>query len=380
MTDRPLNLPEGVPPLSSYYAYITGGCNLACRHCWITPTFQRGDDPGEYLSYDLFALAIQEGLPLGLNHVKLTGGEPLLHPELTRLIDLIRENELSLSIETNGTLLSRSLAAYLREKSTLSVISVSLDGANSDTHDAFRSVRGSFEKACQGIRNLVEVGFRPQVIMSLHKQNVDEIELLVQLAQSLGASSVKFNIIQPSGRGEKMVEREQTLSIPRLIELGRWIENDVQKRTSIKLYYSWPMAFYGINHLLSYDGYSCSIVNILGILHSGQLALCGIGTEVPELCYGRLGKDNLADIWRSNPTLLDLRKQIPSGLEGICSECIFRDRCLGMCVAENYHNAKRLTAPFWFCHSAYEMNLFPVSRRNAKIYSVYNQAEAINNN
>jgi SynChlorMet cassette radical SAM/SPASM protein ScmF len=357
---------EGCPPLASYYVYLTGGCNLACRHCWLAPTFQPNGGTGGHLDYDLFALALEEGAPLGLSHVKLTGGEPLLHPDFVRMVDLLKEKDLGLTIETNGTLLDISLARYLKDKSTLGYISVSLDGAEPETHDAFRGVKGSFERTCQAVRYLVEVGYRPQVIMSLHEGNLSEMEALVRLAESLGAGSVKFNLIQPSGRGELMTERGQVLDVRRLIELGKWVEGDLQKRTSIRLHYSQPMAFYGLQRLLNLDGYSCNIFNILGILHTGHLAMCGIGTQVPELCYGMLGEDHVADVWASNSILIDLRKSLPADLEGICGECIFRDRCLGTCTAENYHLAGRLTAPYWFCRMADEAGLFPPSRRRSE--------------
>jgi SynChlorMet cassette radical SAM/SPASM protein ScmF len=356
-------LPEGCPPLNSYYVYLTGGCNLACQHCWLAPTFQPNGGTGGHLDYDLFALALEEGAPLGLNHVKLTGGEPLLHPDFIRMVDLLKEKGMSLSIETNGTLLDGSLARYLKDRSTLTFITVSLDGAETETHDAFRGVKGSFEKACQAIRYLVEVGYRPQVIMSIHQGNVKEIEALVRLAESLGAGSVKLGIVQSLGRGELMAERDQVLDIRRLIELGKWIDGDLQKRISIPAYYNWPIAFYSLKRLQTFSGYTCNIFGILGILSTGHLAMCGIGVHVPELCYGLLGEDRVADVWASNSMLIDLRKSLPAGLEGICGECILRDRCLGMCVAQNYHLTGQLAAPFWFCQMADEAGLFPASRR-----------------
>jgi SynChlorMet cassette radical SAM/SPASM protein ScmF len=189
MPESQSNLPEGVPPLTQYYVYLTGGCNLACQHCWISPTYQAHGGSGGHLDYNLFALAIDEGLPLGLQSIKLTGGEPLLHPDFLRIIDLIKEKELGLTIETNGTLMTNDLANYLKDQSTLSHISVSLDGSTDVTHDRFRGVKGSFEKSLQGIRYLVQAGYHPQIIMSLHAKNVDEIETLVLLAENLGLSN-----------------------------------------------------------------------------------------------------------------------------------------------------------------------------------------------
>jgi SynChlorMet cassette radical SAM/SPASM protein ScmF len=362
MTAALIQLPEGVPPLTTFYVYLTEGCNLACRHCWLAPAYQPNGGTGGHLDYDLLALAIDEALPLGLSHVKLTGGEPLLHPEFVRIVDLLKEKNLGITIETNGTLMTAELARYLREKSTLSFISVSLDGATAESHDPFRGVKGSFERACQGIRCLVEVGYHPQVIMSLHHGNVSEMSDLVRLAEQMGAGSVKFNLIQSTGRGELMSVRGQTLDITHLVDLGRWVETDLQKKTPIPLFYSWPMVFYSLKRLQIYGTDSCGIYNIMGVLPGGQFAMCGIGQAIHELCYGRIGESPLADIWLNHPMLQALRQNVPGELEGICADCVFRDQCLGSCIAQNYHEAQKLTAPFWFCQQARETGLFPVSR------------------
>jgi SynChlorMet cassette radical SAM/SPASM protein ScmF len=361
--ERPLqDLPEGVPALNSYYVYMTAGCNLACQHCWLTPTFQSNEGTGGHLDYDLFELAIEEGLPLGLSQVKLTGGEPLLHPDFEKIVKLIKEKGLGVNIETNGILLTKSLVRFLKEESSLSHISVSLDGAAPETHDPFRGVEGSFARAVQGIRHLVDADYHPQVIMSIHQGNIDEIEAIVHLAEEIGAGSVKFNLIQPSGRAEMMTERGQIIGIEQLIETGKWVESILQKHTSMSLHYSWPMAFYGLNRLNNKNLGNCSIFNILGILSTGHLAMCGIGVNLPELCYGILGEDRVEDIWISNSTLIDLRREVPHNLTGICGKCIFRDRCLGACIAENYYLSKQLDNSYWFCTEASEKNIFPSSR------------------
>jgi len=358
-----IQLPEGVPPLITYYMYITNGCNLACRHCWIAPTFERDGGTGQCLDYDVYKLAIEEALPLGLTRIKFTGGEPLLHPDFVRMVDYATEKGLRTWLETNGTLLTPDLARHLKEETSLYCVAVSLDGTTASTHDHMRNVPGSFEMARRGIGHLVEAGYKPQVIMSLWPGNVNEMEPLVHWAAEAGCGSVKFNIIQSTGRGAQMEQHEGLLPIEELVGLGRWVEKDLQKRVSIPLLYSWPMAFHGIRRLQNGLGETCSIHHILGILSTGHLAMCGIGTQEKDLIYGRLGVDRVADIWTSDSILLGLRDLIPGQLEGICDECIFNKRCLGCCVAQNYYASRRLTAPFWFCRLADEVGLFPSSRR-----------------
>jgi SynChlorMet cassette radical SAM/SPASM protein ScmF len=362
MTVDRVELPAGVPALNTYYAYLTSGCNLACQHCWLSPAYQPEGGTGGHLDFDLFTQAIEEGLPLGLSSVKLTGGEPLLHPDFVKIVDLLQQKQLGLTIETNGTLMTRELAFYLKEHSTLGHISVSVDGASAATHDPFRGVKGSFERAVQGTGWLVEAGFRPQVIMSLHAGNVEEIEALVRLAEGLGAGSVKFNLIQPTGRGERLTERGKVLDMARLIEIGRWVEGELQKRSGLALFYSWPMAFQGLRRLGRDGSDSCGIFGILGVLASGLYAMCGIGVQIPELSYGLIGQDRLAEVWAEHPMLVQLRESLPAQLEGVCAECLFQAQCLGSCVAENYHQTRRLTAAYWFCAQAAEAGLFPLAR------------------
>jgi SynChlorMet cassette radical SAM/SPASM protein ScmF len=362
MIDSNIQLPDGVPALSTYYFYLTAGCNLACRHCYLTPTFQPDGGTGGHLDFELFKLAIEEGLPLGLSSVKLTGGEPLLHPDFVRMIDFLKEKELGLNIETNGTLMTSQLAQYLKVNSTLSHISVSLDGATPESHDSFRGVRGSFEKACSGIRSLVAVSYRPQVIVSLHTGNVDEIETLVRMAEALGAGSVKFNLIQPSGRGELMIGRGQVLDIQRLIELGKWVESDLQKRVSVPLFYDWPVAFHSLKRLISNGSDTCGIFSILGILSTGHLAMCGVGMLVPDLCYGKLGDNQVADVWHHHPFLVGLRNTLSSKLEGVCGNCVFQRSCLGDCAAQNFHQTGRTFSSNWFCEQAQRDGFFPQNR------------------
>lgn len=352
----------GVPPLRTLYVYLTSGCNLACRHCWLTPSFHPDGGTGGHLPVELFERALDEAIPLGLQSVKLTGGEPFLHPEILRLVDLLKDRKLGLTIETNGTLVTDEAARALRDRSTLSDISVSIDGSCAEIHDPFRGVVGSFDRAVAGFKALVAAGFHPQVIMSLHAGNAGDIEPVVRLAESLGASSVKFNLVQPSGRGEHLDHAGQTLGISRLLELGRWVEGKLQPCSSIRLLFGWPIAFHSLRRLAADAPGVCGIHTILGLLPAGHLALCGIGEVIPELCFGLVDEVALSDVWRSHPTLLSLRMAVPNQLQGVCARCLMRDTCLGSCVAQNYHETRCLTSSFWFCQQAEAAGVFPQSR------------------
>ena len=143
-----------VYPLNQLYFYLTAGCNLACRHCWISPAFQREGHSYPELPVDLFGSIIEQAKSLGLSAVKLTGGEPLLHSRILELIRHIREENLVLTLETNGVLCTQELAREIsagREP----FVSVSLDGATAGTHEWVRGVPGSFDAAVRGIRKVM---------------------------------------------------------------------------------------------------------------------------------------------------------------------------------------------------------------------------------
>jgi SynChlorMet cassette radical SAM/SPASM protein ScmF len=363
----PLDLPEGVPPLGSFYLYMTTGCNLACRHCWITPTFVDGEpSPGDCLDVDLLREAVAEAKPMGLSQAKLTGGEPTLHPRFVEIADMLTAEGLRLDMETNGTLMDANLAKHLKEETSLWFVSVSLDGATAETHDWFRGVPGAFDAALRGLAHLVDAGYENvQVIMCPHHGNIGELEDLVKLAVERGAGSVKFNPVTRSGRGIAMHERGEALDYDEVLALARYVRGELQDRTPIPLKIATPPALSTVGELLRTrdGGGSCHVRHILGILGTGEMALCGIGRNVPELCFGRLGQDSVREVWSTHPALLQLRRDLDDTYPGICGECIHARRCLTHCVAQNYLDSGHLVWPSALCAEAERRELFPASRR-----------------
>lgn len=347
-----------VPPLHMLYVYVTDQCNCRCRHCWIMPAEEVPGAPRNYLDCALFEQAVIEAKPLGLQTVKWTGGEPTIHPELPRLLEIQREHGVRGVMETNGMEMTAALAATMQECG-VGFVSVSLDGPTAELHDFVRGVPGAFERTLRGIRHLVDAGYRPQLIMSLLRQNVSSLDALLNLAEELGAGSVKLNVIQPSSRGLAMHEHDEAVSVPEVLEIRRRLQNE---QRPVTIFVDVPLAFRPICRLLHGDASVCGLKTSLGLLASGEYALCGVGTMEDELVFGRVGADALVKLWQAHPGLQRLRADIPDHLEGVCGRCIMAPACLGSCVAQNYMRSRSLTGPHWFCEAAEQGGVFPASR------------------
>ena len=353
------------PPLNFIYFYLTEGCNLQCRHCWIAPKFVTEHTTPASLDVGVIESIVRQAKSLGLTTVKLTGGEPLIHPQITEILELVRRQEIGLILETNGVNCSPVIARSIASCGAPAV-SVSIDGADAQTHEWMRGVAGSFDAAVTGVRNLVNAGVRPQLIMSLVKRNKTQVEPLISLAQSLGAESVRFNIVQGTARGERLQKVGETLSIHELLDLGVWAETECTGIEKIRVDFAHPIAFRPLHRLFDPNDNGCGtcrILNIIGVLADGSYALCGIGEAVPELVFGHAERDRLRDVWRDTPILRRLRQGLPSRLRGICGSCLMKKVCLGSCIAMNYYLSGDLWAPFWYCEEAAAVGRFPDTRR-----------------
>lgn len=350
-------------PLEQIYFYLTEGCNLSCRHCWISPKLETTGAQSATLSVSTFAKVIEEAKPLGLKSVKLTGGEPLLNPSFLDILNVVSREGLGLVVETNATLCMPEHAAAIKSACEKPFVSVSLDGADAKTHEHIRGLKGSYESALRGIANLINEGIKPQIIFTVMRSNEHQVDSMARLAENLGAGSLKFNIVQPTERGRKLHLGNETPTVTELVALGRRVETSVSSSTILDVFFDHPAAFRSLSKISSARAPNvCGIKRIVGVLATGEYALCGIGASVKELTLGRVGVDSLADVWGNHPVLLTLRNALPGGLTGICRECLMKKMCLGHCVAQNFYRSRSLLAPFWYCEEAKAAGLFPNSR------------------
>ena len=345
--------------LTSLYLYLVAQCNLKCAHCWISPAFSQHRQEG--IPFDSLTKTISEAKVLGLQDVKLTGGEPLLYRNIGELLDFLGREEINISVETNGTLIDREMVDRFLA-CDVEQIAVSLDGATEKVHDEIRGVEGSFRRTLNGLGLISESNLNFQIIMTLQRKNKKEVEDVIRLSRDVGAESLKINHLLPCGRGKNVFKHEQNLGLEELITLYQMVEKNWPQPDGLEIIFDLPVAFRSIENIKTRGICECNILNILGILSNGDFSICGIGQTVEELRMGNICRDSISEVWEKTLTLKNLRKSLPWKLKGICGKCLFRFQCLGACRANAFTLTNDLYAPYFLCEKLYESGLFPASR------------------
>ena len=346
-------------PLSSLFLYLTDSCNLNCSHCWISPRHSGEKDNG--IPPDILKETILEAKTIGLSAVKLTGGEPLLYHHLEALLLLLKDEALTVSIETNGTLIDKRVADMLYH-AAVDQVSVSLDAAAKEIHDELRGVRGCFLKTIEGIRRISDKELNVQIITTLQHKNKDELFELFKLCEQLGVNSIKINHLLPFGRATHTFQRGGNLGLNDLMALQQWTYDHRDLFPDLDIVFDLPAAFRTIDEIKQNGICECQIHNILGILSNGDYSICGIGKIHPDLTMGNIHTHSIRDVWEDSSILRDLRDSLPLQLKGICGDCIFKFQCLGCCRANAYAVSGSLYAPYFLCQSLHDENRFPESR------------------
>ena len=192
------------PAISVMYALLTDECNYACRYCFIEEAM-RPHKP-LYMSKKTAKRMIDFSRTCATKKPTIIfyGGEPLLNKEIFRYMvegirrtDLADGRETTLQVVTNGSLVDRATAKFMRKHGV--AVGVSIDGPK-EVHDAMRVMKhgrtGSFDKTIRGWNILKGEGCKPGVSCTIGVHNVDRLpEITEWFCTELGASGVGFNVL-----------------------------------------------------------------------------------------------------------------------------------------------------------------------------------------
>jgi radical SAM protein with 4Fe4S-binding SPASM domain len=189
-----LTPPPRKPQPRSLFLHLTRRCNLSCVHCYA------GDHSAE-TPMDLPAAPVMDLFDqikaLGGRVVTLSGGEPLLHPDIEAIMAHAGP-ELGIRFLTNGTLIDERWAGILADRGAS--VQVSIDGSCPAVHDAIRG-KDSFEKAFRGIKLLQAAGLseRINIAATVMRHNLNDLPAIMRFAENLGLPLVRFLPLRKRG-------------------------------------------------------------------------------------------------------------------------------------------------------------------------------------
>ncbi|RLI78746.1 radical SAM/SPASM domain-containing protein [Archaeoglobales archaeon] len=177
---------------------FTYRCNLRCKHCYANAGKERDE-----LSLDEKLDVVDQLDDAGVVAISFSGGEPLLHEHFWNVARHAANKGFHVSVATNGTLITPNVAKKLKEIG-VDYVEVSLDASKPEIHDAFRGVKGAFNRTIEGIKNCVEARLDVGIATTSTKLNLHDIPNIVDLGVKLGVLRiVVFNFI-PTGRGKEI--------------------------------------------------------------------------------------------------------------------------------------------------------------------------------
>lgn len=333
-----MNPEPGVPPLRLVAWETTRNCNLSCIHCRASATC--GPYSGELDTQASFRL-LEQIAEVAKPIVILTGGEPLLREDIFDIAKYGDGLGLKMVMAPNGTLLTADIARRLAE-SGIQRISISLDGANAESHDRFRGVQGAFEGALRGIAHAKSAGIQFQINTTVTKTNLEQIPLILKLAEQLGAVAHHIFLLVPTGRGKYIVDQE--INAREYEETLNWFY-DQRDKTQLQLKATCAPHYHRIlrqrakaeGQKVTFETHGLDAVTrgcLAGtgfcfISHRGVVQPCGF----LDLKCGDVTKERFGDIWINSPQFKQLRDT--DQLKGKCGICEYRRVC-GGCRARAY--------------------------------------------
>jgi len=317
---------------------LTRSCNLACTHC--RASAERGPYPGE-LTAEEVKRVIDEIASISKPVIIMTGGEPLLRNDIFDLARYGTDKGLRMVMATNGTLITEETVKEMKA-SGIQRISISLDGPDPETHDAFRKVRGSFEGSLQGIEFAKRGGLEFQINTTITQANLRFLPDILKLAVDLGAVAHHIFLLVPTGRGKEL--KDQAITAQDYENALHWFYEQMEK-VPLQLKATCAPHYYRIlrqrakkegkkvtpkTHGLDAMTRGClGGISFCFISHVGQVQPCGY----LELNCGNVREKPFQEIWANSEIFRNLRDT--DGYKGKCGQCEFRKVC-GGCRARAY--------------------------------------------
>jgi radical SAM protein with 4Fe4S-binding SPASM domain len=314
---------------------ITRKCNLKCKHCFVT----RSDYSNELSTEEIFKL-LNDLKEMNVYQIYIMGGEPFCRDDIIDIIKHIKSLQMTVSINTNGTLITEEQVSILSNIFNIYTdwVQVSLDGAKAETHDSIRK-KGAFDTTISNIKKLCENKVPIRINMVVSDFNIKEMVDVYKLASVLGINRINFNPIYTykNNTDYRMPTFDEYFNaFEDVLRYHYEIESPIiiqQDPLCIPFSHSQLEKYY-LNNELIIPQFNCRAgIYSFEVDPAGKVYPCSF-LHGEEFLAGDIRKNSISEIWTNNAnwenTILSKRKN------GKCSNCTFFERCLGGCIAASY--------------------------------------------
>lgn len=316
--------------LEHLFVEITNKCSLFCVHCSSEASnFSKNEIPFSRLTQ-----LVDEGVPLGLKTFTISGGEPLLYPNIFDLIQYIKRKNIKVCLYTCGVIKDNDKVVPIRDEyiSRLCHLGVdkiifSLHGSTKYTHEKITQTKNSFDIVIDSIKKVARASIPFEVHFVPTALNYNEIEGIVQISQFLGAEQVSLLRLVPQGRCVESVNRlliNHTIArnIVQTVNILR------EKYNSVNIRLGSPF-----NCIQDSNITNCTASkNKLLISAQGEAFPC----EAFKSLKGRMNsiyEHTIEYIWNNDNLLDELRNLKLKHIEYCCS-CPYLQSCQGGCPGQ----------------------------------------------
>lgn len=315
-------------------------CNLTCKHCYSISADT--DFPGE-LSTDEVYRVMDDLKSFGVPVLILSGGEPLLRPDIFEISQRAKSMEFYVGLSTNGTLIDDDNIQAIA-KVGYDYVGISIDGMR-ETHDCFRRKQGAFEASLRGIRLCHEHETKVGLRFTMTQDNAHELPQLLDLMDAENVDKFYLSHLNYAGRGNRnrktdVVHQTTRWAMDLLFETALWDVQAGRQREYVSgnndadgvYLLLWVKQHFPahVSHMrakLAQWGGNSSGINIANIDNLGNVH--------PDTFWWNYNLGNVKErpfstIWQDNsdPLMAGLRTS-PRPLKGRCGKCPGLDICGG---------------------------------------------------
>ena len=338
------------PRLDTIHFNATKTCNLGCIFCYDNAVRGRTAN----LPVEVIERLAADASELGARRVILSGGEPMARADWQAIARLFDNAGMEVSLATNGTLITEEVAAFLAglQRCTLSI---SLDGGR-DTHDLLRRQKGAYDRTLHGLRLLKTAGVPFDLNATIFRRNFSEVADLTKISRDFDCD-MRLSLLHPNGRGEAM--EEEALSPEEIFPLREYCHG-LRQQFGLKVFVNLPPLLQYLDEIIPGRGAACGwAVNFCGILANGDVSICGVASNEPDLVAGNILEDSFKEIWTNSPLFTQTRSFRIADLKGICRRCPFKEVCGGACRLSAFREQHDFLAPYSLCQRFYEDGYIP---------------------